>query len=151
MKYILMFFLVFIGANVRPLSTEPYTETGHSQFQEIVFYDEDAFLIKEVSENFIDNELKKLNFKLFGSREKVLNDYEDCRYVSNVIFSRSNKTREEYTFSYDTSKINYKKVSVTVKGSIDLKGVFKFKSKEFTVAGEHSTEEETEAKGRKGS
>ena len=40
----------------------------------------------------------------------ILNDYADCKYVSTVIFSRSNKTREEYTFSYDTSKISYQKV-----------------------------------------
>lgn len=144
MKYILTFFLVLIGSNIKSLNAEPYSETGHTQFQEIVFLNEDAFLIKQVGEDYIDNELKKLNFKLFGSREKVLNDYQDCNYVSNVIFSRSNKTREEYTFSYDTSKINYQKLSVTVKGTIDLKGVFKLKSKEFTVSGEHMTEKENE-------
>ena len=145
MNYILTFFLVLVCSNVKPLSAEVYSKTGHSQFSEIIFYDDANFLLNDVSDDFINNELKTLKFKLFGSREKILNDYADCKYVSTVIFSRSNKTREEYTFSYDTSKISYQKVSVTVKGSIDLKGVFKLKSKEITVMGDHSTEEETES------
>lgn len=144
MNYVLTFFLALVCFNLKPLSAEVYSKTGHSQFSEINFYDEENFLLHDVSDEFISNELKTLKFKLFGSREKILNDYADCEYVSTVIFSRSNKTREEYTFSYDTSTISYQKVSVTVKGSIDLKGVFKLKSKEFTVMGDASAEREVE-------
>ena len=144
MKYILTFFITLIGAQLQPLSAEVYSETGHSQFSEIEFVDEDAFLLKDVGDDFINKELKSLKAKFFGSREKILNEFEDCRYVSTVIFSRSNKTREEYTFSYDTSKIVYNKVSVTIKGSVDVKGAYKQKGKEISAGGEFSGEKETE-------
>ena len=144
MKYILTFLLVFIGSNVKMSNVMPYTETGHSQFSEIIFEDDDGFLINNLDAKYLKKEMKKLKTKLLGTREKIFNKYEKCKYVSTVIFSRSNKTREAYTFLYDTSTVDYKSFSVTVSGNLDIKGVFKFNRKELTVSGGLDISEETE-------
>ena len=145
MKLTLIFLFVIFGLGIKDANnSKVYSSTGHSQFSELVMVDEDACIIKDVSDEFIDNELKDLKWKLFGTREKVLNDEEDATFVSNTIFSRSNKTREAYTFTYDTSKIVYTALSVTTKGSINTKGVFKMKSKEITVVGDFGGEKKQE-------
>ena len=145
MKLTLIFLFVIFGLGIKDANnSKVYSSTGHSQFSELVMVDEDAYIIKDVSDEFIDNELKDLKWKLFGTREKVLNDEEDATFVSNTIFSRSNKTREAYTFTYDTSKIVYTALSVTTKGSINTKGVFKMKSKEITVVGDFGGEKKQE-------
>ncbi len=145
MKLTLIFLFVIFGLGIKDANnSKVYSSTGHDQFSELVMVDEDAYIIKDVSDEFIDNELKDLTWKIFGSREKVLNDEADATYVSNTIFSRSNKTREAYTFIYDTSKIVYTAVSVTTKGSISTKGVFKMKSKEITVAGDYGGDKKKE-------
>ena len=145
MKIALVCLFVVFGLGVKDASSDKvYSSTGHSQFTELVMVDEDTYIINDVSEETIDEELKGLKRKFFGTREKAFNTDADAKYVSNIIFSRSNKTREPYTFVYDTSTIEYNMVSVTTKGNLSIKGVFKMKSKELTVNGDFSGEKETE-------
>ena len=145
MKLTLIFLFVVFGLGIKDANdSKVYSSTGHSQFSELVMVDDDAYIIKDLSDEKINEELKDLKWKLFGTREKALNVEEDARYVSNIIFSRSNKTREAYTFIYDTSKVVYNEVSVTTKGSLSLKGVFKLKSKEITVLTDFSGEQTKE-------
>lgn len=144
MNYILTFLLVLVGSNIKLSDVKEYPETGHSQFLCIDFYDDDNYLINDLSDNYIKAELNNLKPKLFGSRQKIFNEYAKAWYVSDVIFSRSNKTREEYTFTYNTQTIVYNKVSVSVSGNIDLKGVLKFGKKELSIKGDFSAEREKE-------
>ena len=112
-----------------------FTKTGHEQFYEIAFRNEDAFIINSLNDDDINNALKTLKSKFMGKRIKIFNDEEECTYVSYTIFSRSNKTRDEYRFEYDTSKVTYSSYSVTVKGSISLKAAFKIKNSKDSSAG----------------
>lgn len=139
MKITLIILFIVFGLGIKDANdSKVYSSTGHSQFSELEVLTEDGYIIHDVSDDFIDEHLKALKWKLFGTREEELNEDIDARYVSNIIFSRSNKTREAYTFVYDTSKIEYNAVSITTKGSLGLKGVFKMKSKEITVTGDFS-------------
>lgn len=144
MKYILTFLIILVGSNIRLSTNKTYSSTGHEQFSEIVLINEEAFIIHNLSESEINASLKTLKGKLFGTREKEFNSFEDCTYVSNTIFSRSNKTREEYAFTYDTSTITYSSVSVSITGSLNVKGVFKGKSKEISAGGTLTGTKETE-------
>lgn len=148
MKLTLILLFVFFGLGIKDANdSKVYSSTGHSQFSELVMQNEDAYIIKDLSDDQIKEELQSLKWMLFGTRDKPLNVEEDAKYVSNIIFSRSNKTREAYTFVYDTSKVVYNEVSVTTKGSISTKGVFKLKSKEITILGDfggEKTEENSE-------
>ncbi len=136
MKYILTFLIILVGYSADKHDPKVYTKTGYDQFAEINLKNKEAFIINDLSEETINNELKDLKFMLFGKREKVLNEFEDCSYVSETIFSRSNKTRKEVVFKYDTSLVSYKAVTVNVSGSLSAKGVFKGKNKELTATGE---------------
>ena len=139
MKITLIVLFIVFGLGIKDANdSKVYSNTGHSQFSELEVLSEDGYIIHDVSDEFINEHLKSLKWKLFGTREEELNEDIDARYVSNIIFSRSNKTREAYTFVYDTSKIEYSAISVTTKGSLGLKGVFKMKSKEITVTGDFS-------------
>ena len=74
--------------------------------------------------------------EIFRNKEAYFDKYIPVKYTSTVIFSRSNKTRETYVFSYDLETVNYNKVSVSVKGNISAKGVFKLKKAEITGSGD---------------
>ncbi len=136
MKIILsiLIFIVGLSTRVEASSDKVYSKTGHSQFSELILENEDAYIINSLSDNEIKKELKTVKAKFMGKADKTLNYEEKAKYVSNVLFSRSNKTREEYSFTYDTSTIKYDYVSVSVKGNLDVKGVFKMKSRELTIS-----------------
>jgi len=158
MKFLVSVFICLIApllqfngvdyAKVSEKGIEAYSETGYDQFKEITPDMKSVELIHNMSDTTIDNALDSLKKKFIGSSEKTLNLYADAKYVSNTIFSRSNLTREEFSFTYDTSTVVYNEVSVSVKGTLSAKGTFKGKNKELTVNGEvtgtYSTKNSTE-------
>ncbi len=137
MKYILMVLLVFGLSSVKDKGVDPYSKTGHDQFAELVLTDGGS-LIVDYPEVFIEASLDELKRKVFGTTDKRFLTYANASYVSTTIFSRSNKTREAYTFAYDLSTVIYSEVSVSVKGSLSAKGVYKAKKGEITGNGELS-------------
>ena len=144
MKYLIVFFIAFVAPFLRvnkeskmsEKGITAYTETGHDQFKEITPKDSNVKLLINMSEEYLDGLLDGLKRKFFGESEVILNLYKDARYVSNTLFSRSNLTRDPFTFSYDYSSITYQEISVSVKGTISAKGTFKGKNKELTINGE---------------
>lgn len=137
MKFVLICMIAFTSFAIMN-KNKTYSDTGHEQFSEIEFADENCFLINSLSKEEIDKDLKGLKAKAFGKREELYLDKAKATYVSTVIFSRSNKTREEYTFTYDTSMVTYKKTSLTIKGSLTSKTVLKNKTNglEETITGD---------------
>ena len=137
------FFILLIGPFLKfnnhynyEKGIEAYTETGHDQFKSITPVDSRTKILINISDEYLEGLLNDLKRKLFGESELVLNLYKDAKYVSNTIFSRSNLTREPFSFSYDYSSVTYQEVSVSIKGSISAKGTFKGKNKELTINGE---------------
>lgn len=132
MKYILLFIIIFGVGSIKDIGIDDYSATGHDQFSEIELVNDDAYLLNSLSDETIDKELSNLSNKFWGNREVILNEYEDATYVSNVIFSRINHTREPYIFSYDTTTIEYSAVSVEINGSLSVKDVYKGKKNQVT-------------------
>ncbi len=137
MKFVLMVILFFTVGSIKEKDVEPYSKTGHDQFSELILTNGGNLMI-DYPDVFIEASLNELKRKAFGTTDKRLLTYADASYVSTTIFSRSNKTREAYTFTYDLSTVVYSEVSVAVKGSLSAKGVYKAKKGEITGNGELS-------------
>ena len=93
-------------------------------------------------EDYTDSEIKRkykdVSFAMFGNQFSYFDKYIPIEYKSTVIFSRSNKTRESYTFAYNLETVKYEKVSISVKGSVNAKAVFKIKKVDVTGGGDFS-------------
>lgn len=137
MKVLLSIFILLSLPFFRMAKHEPYTTTGHEQFEEFIVPKGRRILI-----SYTDNEIKKkykdVSFKLFGSEVSYFDKYIPIEYKSTVIFSRSNKTRESYTFAYNLETVKYEKVTIAVKGSINAKAVFKIKKVDVSTGGDFS-------------
>lgn len=140
MKTLMVFLIVIIGPFIKfgknDAGVEPYSATGHDQFSELSMSSPSKQTLSQMADSYIDKELKNLKKKFFGTSQKNINLYQDGTYVSYTLFSRSNKTREEYTFVYDINTVKYYDVSVTVKGSISAKAAYKGKKAEISGNGE---------------
>lgn len=129
--------------NYSNMSYIPYTKTGHDQFEDFDLPEGRRILI-----NYTDNEINKkykdVNKSLFGTELSYFDKYIPAKYKSKVIFSRSNKTRESYVFTYNLEELHYEMVSVTTKGNVSIKGVLKTKKFEVTAQGDLSVTYENE-------
>lgn len=137
MKILLIIFIGICGYGIKRQSHIPFTSTGHEQFESLILSGERKLLI-ECEDDDIKPLYKKVKSKIFGSNEYYLNKYVKAKYQSKVIFSRSNRTNEEYIFSYDLETVEYKNVSVAVKGGISAKKIFKMDSGDLTLDGDIS-------------
>lgn len=135
MKILIIVLAFFSFTGIKNMSYEPYTETGHYQFEEFDVPKGRKILIN-YSNNEIKNKYKDVPFALFGNKYSYFDKYIPVEYTSTVIFSRSNKTRESYEFEYNLQEINYNQVSVAVKGNISVEGVAKIKKFEIEGSGD---------------
>ena len=143
MKILVTLFIMFILPVVRINTNvdkpiKEYTETGYDQFKKLIPTDEEVKILHNMDDEFIEDELAQLKRRFFGSSNKTFNEYADGKYISETIFSRSNKTRDSISFVYDTSTVKYKAISITVKGSISAKAAYKGKQGEIGISGEKS-------------
>lgn len=126
-KFIILLALLLFPV-VSAAKLEKYSKTGHDQFSELVFTDEedqDQELLVNMSKKFIDDNLKDIKSTFCATKTKYLYKYKDVNYVSTVVFSRSNKTREKIIFDYSLQTVHYKESSFSVKGSLSYKSVNK--------------------------
>lgn len=135
MKILICILSIFSLIGIKNMDFKPYTQTGYEQYEEFVIPKGKRILIS-YSDGEIERKYDTVPKALFGTRESYFDKYIPVKYKSTVIFSRSNKTRETYVFSYDLKTVNYNKVSVSVKGNISAKGVVKFKKAEVTASGD---------------
>lgn len=143
MKFLLFIFILFSTPGIKNMNFTPYTKTGHEQFEEFTVPKGRTILIT-LSDNEIHRKYDDVPFALFGTKEVYFDKYIPVKYKSTVIFSRSNKTRESYVFSYDLETVKYKNVSVKVTGNLSAKAVFKTKKVEVQAEGDISMSYATE-------
>lgn len=144
MKILLIIFMSLSLFNMTKTSFDPYTKTGHEQFEEFDIPKGRRILIS-YTDNEIDIKYKDVSRCFFGTRESYFDKYIPVKYKSTVIFSRSNKTRESYVFKYDLETVHYCNVSVSVTGNISAKKVFKSQKGDLTTEGDLSVSYETES------
>jgi len=156
MKYLNTVLFLLIFCFVKVAKVDEYSATGHEQFSELRFFHEGNFLLHELPQDFIDSRLSGLKKIFWGTSTEYLYKYEDATYVGDVVFSRSNKTREPFVFDYSLQTVEFNARSISVEGSISLKGTIKTKKVEgngtVEVEGKYSTEssfQETEKSGMK--
>ncbi|HHU56619.1 MAG TPA: hypothetical protein GXZ48_08105 [Acholeplasmataceae bacterium] len=121
MKILLFFLLIFFG-NAAELTVEPYSKTGHDQFAELEFENPDKMLLVEMTDYFIDLNLRELPKKFWGTSNKYYCKYENATYVGETVFSRSNKTSQQYVFNYSLSEVEYYERSININGSVNIDG-----------------------------
>ena len=147
MKLLIFVLSLFNFIGFKNLDFKPYTKTGYEQYEEFEVPKGRRILIS-YTDSEIERKYKDVPKGVFGTKEAYFDKYIPVKYKSTVIFSRSNKTRETYTFNYDLKTVNYSKVSVSVKGNISAKVVGKIKKVELTGQGDlsitHNTETSTE-------
>lgn len=144
MKILLIIFMLFSVPFVRVSSYEPYTLTGHEQFEEFILPKGKRILLS-YSNNEINRKYKDVPKALFGTEYSYFDKYIPVQYKSTVIFSRSNKTRESYVFTYDLETVKYDSVSVVVKGNINAKSVIKLKKTDITAGGDITISHQTDS------
>ena len=145
MKTIICLLIIFLFPISVEAKLDKYSKTGHDQFSELVFVDEDRELLINMTDKYVNENLGRIKSKFFGSSTRYLYRYKDVNYISTVVFSRSNKTSEKFVFDYSLQTVHFKESSFNVKGSLSYKTVNKTKDvdNQFTadVSVEYSTVE----------
>lgn len=150
-KYLICFItLLSLTTTVKAYAASSTKNTGHSDIIELGFYDYHMGykLLSEMSKQEIENSYKKVKRTAFGWNIHKINNEIDAWYISEIIFSKSNKSNQIYTFSYSTkhtltseiqlsasgsiaTKVSGKVKKVTLSGSIDGKGSIKKTTKDY--------------------
>lgn len=141
--YAVLFLLVILLTYVSN-EAYAYSETGHEDFKQIVFVDEECKLLKDYSESEINNAYKNITRKAFGWQTHYLNLEQKIYYDGITIFSRSNKTSTTIDLDYALKETEVTQTSVTVTGSVSTKISGTIKKINTTLTGTISGERETE-------
>ena len=138
MKSIILYLLLSLFIIGKDAELETYSKTGHDQFSEIVFVDDERDLLVDMTQTQIDKQLDRIKAKFIGVTTKYSYTYKDIEYISTVVFSRSNKTSEKFVFDYSLQTVEYQERSLNVKGSVSYKNVSKKKEVENQFAADAS-------------
>ena len=133
---LLSLILVYVDGNT--ISHTGYSNTGHDQFNELAYDNENYFILKDYSEAMINKGYAKVPKAGFGWKAYAEHEYEDGTYVGAIVFSRSNKTLAPLTFTYSLTEVYYEEQSYAITGSLSLKQTAKLKKVE--LAGAESIE-----------
>lgn len=139
LKYINVLMLFIIVVSCVSFKFNAYTETGHEDFQKIKVKGV-VKLLNEYSNSEIDDEIKKLSFKLFGWSTNVINKNIPMEYDGKILFARSNKTTQTVKVEYVLKETEVTETSVKVKGSVSAKITGEFKKINTGVSGNLSYE-----------
>lgn len=137
-------FLLIVGGNT--LEHEPYSNTGHDQFNELYYDNSEYHILKDYNDSMIKKGYDKVKKTGFGWSAYVEHENECGEYVGSIVFSRSNKTLAPLTFTYSLSEVVYEEQSYSITGALSLKQTVKLKkvelggseSLEIKVSGESS-------------
>lgn len=128
--FIILTFLFLMLASV--VSLNAFIKTGHDEFQEIIFDDENVVLLVNMNKDEISKEYNRLNRKAFGWTTHYFNMNEHAEYVGNTLFSRSNRTGETIKISYKLTEEAFNSTVLKVSGGVDLKVTAQNKKKTIT-------------------
>lgn len=125
---IFTFCLLFTGLEVHAETSTK--NTGHSDIIELGFYDHylGYKLLSETPKKEIDKAYKGVKRKAFGWNVKEINSNIPAWYISEVVFSKSNKSSQAYTFTYNTKHSTKNETELSATGSIASKVSTKIKT-----------------------
>ncbi len=150
-KYLFCFItLCILTTTVKINAASSTKNTGHSDIIELGFVDYHLGyqLLSEMSDKELNNAYSKVKRKAFGWNTSTINNNVDAWYISDIIFSKSNRSNQVYTFTYTTkhsskhevelsasgtiaSKVSAKIKTVTISGSMDAEGEIKNTTEEY--------------------
>lgn len=132
---ILIFILLGLNlTNANVISHNPYSNTGHEQFSELKYVNDEYMILKDYSNMMIEKSYSKVQRKAFGWSVYMEREYADATYVGAIVFSRSNKTLTPFTFTYSLTEVTYEEQSYSITGSLSLKQSAKLKKVELSAA-----------------
>ena len=150
-KYFICFItLLTLTTTVKVYAESSTKNTGHSDIVELGFYDYQLGykLLSQMSKKEIDDAYKKVKKSIVGWNVSTINDSVDAWYISEIVFSKSNRSSQIYTFSYSTkhtitkqtefsasgtvaTKVSGKVKKITLSGSLDAKGKITTTTKDY--------------------
>lgn len=116
-KVLILFFILFItnGINVKA------TPTGHKEFTSIEFVDGGS-LLSWMSDFEIKEALKNMGkAKFWGWKDSYICLDVKANYVGDILFSKSNRTKQSLEVDYYLEEVTSTKTSTKVTGSISAK------------------------------
>ena len=127
--FICFFVLSFICIVSKGSASASTKNTGHTNVIELGFYEENLGykLLSETSDKEIENAYKKVKRKIFGWNKVTINNNLDAWYISEIIFSKSNRSTQTFTFVYNTKQSVKSKKEYSVSGSLSTKASGKIK------------------------
>ena len=123
-KYLICFITLCSLTTAFKVSAKSSTRnTGHSDIIELGFYDYylGYKLLSEMSKKELDTAYNKVKRKVVGWSITEINNNIDAWYISEIIFSKSNKSNQVYTFDYSTKHTLTKEVEVSATVLLQLK------------------------------
>ena len=129
----LIVIMLMLVALMTPLKVKAYsgiTDTGHEDIRELGFLDETKGhkILKTMSDFDISQAMNKIKRKSFGWRLENINYKLPVWYISDVIFSKSNNTKQKIDFSYNLEVSTTKTTDYSMSGSVVSKVSSKFKN-----------------------
>ncbi|MDD4212711.1 MAG: hypothetical protein PHY42_04875 [Bacilli bacterium] len=130
MNKILITTLLFMFFLAGDIQIDNYSLTGHDEFSNLEFVDSHCTLMKDMDDLYVKMRIKGLSTKFIGTSTSIEYEYKEATYVGNVIFSRSNKTRDIFIFDYSLQTVEFMSRCITIKGSLNMKAAGKIKKVE---------------------
>lgn len=134
-KIYLFIFTFFILLGVSQVKSYA-SETGYSQYKEIVFGDKYMQLLINMSENEKEDALNKIKRKFAGWKYYIVCYPTRGSFVGETIFSRYNNTNQTIDFNYSSTIVKSTESSVKTIGSISASGSAKGKSLSGSLEGQ---------------
>ncbi len=134
-------FLIWMG-DVR---VDNYSITGHDEFSKLEFVNSNLCLLKDMDNLYVNMKIRGLPVKFIGTSTKIEYEYQDATYIGNIIFSRSNKTREVFEFDYSLQTVEFLSRTIAVEGTLNMKAAGKIKKVEASGGIEITTSYEVES------
>lgn len=119
-KIVICFFVLSFCCITTKVQAAGITSTGHSNIIELGFKDPHVGykILNEMSSKEINNAYKKIKRKGFGWNIYFINKKIPIWYISDIIFSKSNKTNQVFTFKYNTKYSTKSQIEYSATGSI---------------------------------
>lgn len=125
-KIYLFIFTLFILIGVSQVKSYA-SETGYSQYKEIVFGDKTMKLLIDMTKSEENTALKKIKKTFAGWKHYIVCYPTRGSFIGETIFSRYNNTEQTIDFNYSSTIIKSTESSVKTSGSISASGSAKGK------------------------
>jgi len=133
--------MIFLMGDIQ---IDNYSMTGHDEFSKLEFVDQHCQLMKDMDDLYVRMRIRALPVKFIGTSTSIEYQYKDATYIGNVIFSRSNKSRDVFIFDYSLQTVEFMSRCITIEGSLNMKAAGKIKKVEasggITIEGSYEVE-----------